>query len=415
MTARFLRPTCVEFDADAIAHNTRRLKQIVGERVALMAVVKADGYGHGAVRVAQAALSNGASQLAVANVEEATILREAGIRAPILVFGYVDPSAVAHCIAHDLTITLYDGDLALEMHRRAHAAEGVLRAHVKIDTGMGRLGLLPAAFARFVEDAAALDRLEIEGVYTHFSMADEDPAYTAEQVRIFRESIYHTVLHTNEIKTTAEAQRSEHFAAASPASRRFNQDTVGGAVDGGRARHALPLPNLQYFHVANSAGTLASADNHFDLVRVGLALYGLSPSERVPIPADFRPALTWKTVVASVKTLPPGHAVGYGNSYITRGEERIAVLPVGYADGFRRAPAHYGEVLVRGRRAPIVGRVSMEKTMIRVDHIPDVKIGDEVVLLGRQGEECIRAEEIARRLGTINYEVVCSILPRVAR
>jgi alanine racemase len=247
--------------------------------------------------------------------------------------------------------------------------------------------MLPEAFTRFVEDAAALDHINIEGVYTHFSMADEDPAYTAEQVRTFR-----SVVGTRN--------------GASAVSQRPNSE---------RTRHTLPLRNVRYFHVANSAATLASADTHFDLVRVGLALYGLSPSDTVPAPPDFRPVLAWKTLVASVKTLPPGHAIGYGNTYITQGEERIAVLPVGYADGFRRAPAHYGEVLVRGQRAPIVGRVSMEKTMIRVDHIPGVAIGDEVVLLGRQGGDCIRAEEIARRLGTSNYEVVCSILPRVAR
>jgi Alr-MurF fusion protein len=374
LTAQFMRPTWVEFDADAIAHNTRRLKQIVGERVTLMAVVKADGYGHGAVRVAQVALANGAEQLAVANIEEATILREAGISAPILILGYVDPSAVAHCIAHDLAITVYDADLAREHDARARVVGKPLRIHAKIDTGMGRLGMLPSDAAHFLAQVDEHGHLTLEGIYTHFSVADEDPAYTAEQVRVFRDTI-----------------------------------------NGGWTTHASSLRNVRCFHVANSAGTLASADNHFDLVRVGLALYGLSPSDSVPLPPDFRPALTWKTVIASVKTLPPGHVVGYGNTYITQGEERIAVLPVGYADGFRRAPAHYGEVLVRGCRSPIVGRVSMEKTMIRVDHIPNVQIGDEVVLLGKQGSERIAAEDIARRLGTINYEVVCSVLPRVAR
>ncbi len=373
-TAQFLRPTWVEFDADAIAHNTRRLRQIIGSRVALMAVVKADGYGHGAVAVARAALANGAAQLAVANVDEATILREAGIREPILVLGYVDPSAVAHCIAHDLTITLYDSDLAREMDRRASGAGGRLRAHVKFDTGMGRLGLLPDAARQF--DIGAFPSLAIAGAYTHFSAADEDPSYTAEQLARFKALVAET-----------------RFMASA------------------HARSGLrPL-----LHCANSAATLSMPDAHLNLVRVGLALYGLSPSAAVPLPADFRPALAWKTVVASLKTLPPGHAVGYGNSYITQGEECIAVLPVGYADGFRRAPTHYGEVLVRGQRAPIVGRVSMEKTMIRVDHIPGVRIGDEVVLLGAQGAERISAEDIARRLGTINYEVVCSLLPRVMR
>lgn len=365
-----LRPTWVEIDDSAITHNTRRLKQIVGERVVLMAVVKADGYGHGAVAVALAALANGATQLAVANIEEALILRDAGISAPILILGYAEPAAVPLAIAHDLRLTVYDATLARDYLREAQRVGGRLRVHVKIDTGMGRLGLLPAEATQFLRDTLTLPAWDVEGIYTHFSSADDDPDYTAEQVRVFRSII-------------------EPLRAA-----------------------GIHLP---FAHVANSAGTLASADHHFDLVRVGLALYGLSPSPSVPAPSDFRPALTWKTVIASVKTLPAGHAVGYGNAYVTQGDERIAVLPVGYADGFRRAPANYGEVLVRGVRAPIVGRVSMEKTMINVSHIPDAHIGDEVVLLGAQGGERITAEEMAARIGTINYEVVCSILPRVPR
>jgi alanine racemase len=365
-----LRPTWVEIDTDAIAHNTRHLKQMVGARVALMAVVKADGYGHGAVTVARTALANGASQIAVANLEEATILREAGIRAPILVLSYVEPAAVAHAIAHDCTLTIYDAGLAAACDAAARAVGKRLRVHLKLDTGMGRLGLLPDDGRALLQSVRDLSALDVEGVYTHFSAADEDAAYTAEQVRLFR-----------------------------------------SVIDPLRAAGLM----FRYVHAANSAGTLASADNHFDLVRVGLALYGMSPSETVPVPADFRPALTWKSVVASVKTLPPGHVVGYGNTYVTQGEERIAVIPIGYADGLRRAPAHYGEVLVRGQRVPIVGRVSMEKTMINVSHIPAVQVGAEVVLLGAQGSERITAEDIARRLGTINYEVVCSILPRVPR
>ncbi|MDX2141586.1 MAG: alanine racemase [Chloroflexota bacterium] len=365
-----LRPTWVDIDIDAIAHNARRLKQIVGERVALMAVVKADGYGHGAVAVARTALANGASHIAVANLEEATILREAGIRAPILVLSYVEPSAVGHAIAHNCTLTVYDAGLATAYDATARAVGKRLRVHVKLDTGMGRLGLLPDEGRALLQQLHTLSALDVEGVYTHFSVADEDPAYTAEQVRVFRSII--------------------------------NPLRAAGMT-------------FRYVHVANSAGTLASPDNHFDLVRVGLALYGMSPSDSVPVPTDFRPALTWKSVIASVKTLPSGHVVGYGNTYVTQGEERIAVIPVGYADGLRRAPAHYGEVLVCGQRAPIVGRVSMEKTMINVSHIPAVQVGDEVVLLGVQGDARITAEAIARRLGTINYEVVCSMLPRVPR
>jgi alanine racemase len=160
---------------------------------------------------------------------------------------------------------------------------------------------------------------------------------------------------------------------------------------------------------------LTSPENHFDMVRVGLATYGLSPSNRVRVPDDFRPALTWKTAVAQVKTLPAGHSVGYGRAYVTRGEERIAVLPIGYADGFPRSPNNWGHVLVHGEPAPVVGRVSMEKTTINVTHIPGVKVGDEVVLLGQQGEAVITAEEIAQQLGQINYEVVTNIIPRLPR
>jgi alanine racemase len=365
-----LRPTWIQLDREAIAHNVRRLKQIVGEVVRLMAVVKADGYGHGAVAVAQTALANGATQLAVANLEEAVLLRDAGITAPILILSYADPAAVPLAIAHRLRLTVYDSALLRAYDAAAQKLRQPLLVHLKVDTGMGRLGLLPDEARRLFPRIAAMSGVQVEGLYTHFSNADEDPAYTARQVEIFR--------------SVQEAAR-----------------TAGLSV--------------RYSHVANSAGTLASSANHFDLVRVGLALYGLSPSPSVPVPADFRPALSWHSVIASVKTLPPGHVVGYGNTYITQGEERIAVIPVGYADGLRRAPAHYGEVLVRGQRAPIVGRVSMEKTMINVSHLPEVTIGDEVVLLGTQGDQRITAEDIAARLGTINYEVVCSILPRVPR
>jgi len=172
---------------------------------------------------------------------------------------------------------------------------------------------------------------------------------------------------------------------------------------------------FKYIHCSNSAAMLAHQQHAFNMVRAGVAMYGLSPSDAVLIPKTFRPVMTWKTVVASVKTLPPSHTVGYGNTYTTRNEERIAVIPVGYADGFRRKPNNWGEVLVHGKRAPIVGRVSMEKTTINVSNIPDVSIGDEVVLIGQQGDDRLTAEEIAAKLGTNNYDVVCNALPRVPR
>lgn len=363
------RPTWIEIDAEALAGNVRALKNHIGSNVELMAVLKSDAYGHGAVVTAQTALLNGATYLAVANLAEALDLRYAGIDAPILILSYTPVYAVRQAIRQNLTITLYDLDMARAYERAAREAGGKLRVHVKIDTGMGRLGMLPESTVNTFRQLSAMSSLDIEGIFTHFSSADEDSDFTAQQVETFRNVI--------------RPLRAAGF-------------------------------NFRYTHAANSAGTLTSKDNHFNMVRVGLALYGLHPSDKVQLSDEFKPVMTWKTVIAQVKTLPPSHFVGYGNTYRTRGPETIAILPIGYADGFRRWP-NWGEVLVHGQRAPIIGRVSMEKTTINVSHIPDVSIGDEVVLLGRQGEAAITAEEIALRLGTINYEVVCSVLPRVPR
>lgn len=172
---------------------------------------------------------------------------------------------------------------------------------------------------------------------------------------------------------------------------------------------------LKQIHAANSAATIAHPDSHLDMVRTGLAMYGLHPSELVMLPEGFRSVMSWKTSVAQVKTLPSNHPVGYGNTYVTQETEQVAVIPLGYADGLRRGPQNWGEVLIRGKRAPVIGRISMEKTVVSVAHIDGVSTGDEVVLLGRQGDEQITAEEVAARLGTINYEVTSSILPRVQR
>jgi alanine racemase len=210
----------------------------------------------------------------------------------------------------------------------------------------------------------------LEGIFTHFSVADSDPDYTRWQVDSF------------------------------------------GQVLKALAKAGIKIPVV---HAANSAAILSLPESHFDMVRLGIAMYGLHPSPQVPCPPDFRPALAFKTQVAQVKTLSPGSYVSYGNTYQTSGEQRIAVIPVGYADGFRRAPRHWGEVLVRGKRAPIVGRVCMDQTMLDVTAIPGVRQGDEVVLIGEQGAERITAEDVAERLGTINYEVVSEILARVPR
>ena len=364
------RPTWVEVDLEAIAHNVQRIAGIVGPKVMVLAVLKADGYGHGAIRVARTALNNGARYLGVASINEGTALRRAGITAPILVLGYTPAWQARELVLNGLSATVFNLDVARALSRAAVDLNSRVPTHVKVDTGMGRLGLLPDEVLPFVLELHKVPNLVLEGIFTHFSVADGDPDYTRWQLN------------------------------------RFQQVLAALAEAGLRP----PLA-----HAANSAAVLTLPESHLDMVRPGIALYGLHPSPQVRCPPDFRPALRFKTQVAQVKTLPPGSYVGYGNTYQTGGEQRIAVIPVGYADGFRRAPRHWGEVLVRGHRAPIVGRVSMDQTMIDVTAIPGVRQGDEAVLIGEQGDEQITAEAVAEQLGTISYEVVSEILARVPR
>jgi len=367
---RPLRPSWVEIDLDAIANNVRGIKSLIGDSVALFAVVKANAYGHGAIPVARTALLNGADYLGVASMQEALELRSAGIEAPILVMSYTPVQAIRQAVRQNITVTLYDLELARAFDRAARDAGGTLRVHVKVDTGMGRLGVMASDAVAFFRHLLSLTNLEIEGVYTHFSAADEDLSYTSEQMRVF--------------KGVITPLRAAGFT-------------------------------FKYIHAANSAGMLVSKETHFNAVRIGLAMYGLSPSDLARVPRTFRPALSWKTVIAQVKSLPPGHPVGYGNTYQAKENERVAVIPVGYADGLRRSPQYWGHVLVQGQIAPIIGRVSMEKTIISISDIPDVAIGDEVVLIGTQGENTITADDIAWRIGTISYEVICAVLPRAPR
>jgi alanine racemase len=364
----------VEIDVEAAAHNTRRIKEMIGPDVKLMVVLKADAYGHGAVRLARVTLSNGAERIGVASLNEAIALRDAGIGAPILVLGYSPAWAARQALLNHVGVTIYDLEVARAMNRAASELGRPAVVHVKVDTGMGRLGLLPPQVTLFVEQLESFAHLQFEGIFTHFSVADStDPRH---------------VDHTQ-----AQLERFRAVLAELEA-----------------AGRRPPL-----VHCANSSAILTRPETYYDMVRLGIALHGLAPSQTVRCPADFRPALSFKTTVAQVKTLAPHTPISYGNTYRTEREQTVAVIPVGYADGFRRAPRHWGQVLVRGRRAPIIGRVTMDQTMVDVTHIPGARIGDEVVLIGRQRDETITAEEVAERLGTINYEVVAGILARVPR
>ena len=364
------RPSRVDIDLEALASNLRVIKAKVGANTGIMAVVKANAYGHGAVAVSRTALRNGADCLAVANMAEAIQLRRAGISAPILLLSYLPVDAVVVALQFDISVSLFDQQQAARFETVARGAGGVLKTHIKVDSGMGRLGIMPDNAAALATSLRSCEAIQVDGIYTHFSVADEDPRYTAQQRATFEYAV----------ATMREA----------------------GCA-------------FRYVHAANSAATVRPVAGGFNLIRPGLLLYGLKPCESATSIEGLQPVMSWKTVIAQVKTLPPNSPVGYGNSYRTRGEEKIAVLPVGYADGLRRSPQPWREVLVHGRRAPLVGRVSMEKTTINVSHIPDVIAGDEVVLLGKQGDDEISADEVAAWLGAINYEVLTSVLPRVPR
>ncbi|MBN2306145.1 MAG: alanine racemase, partial [Anaerolineae bacterium] len=360
----------IHIDMEAIAYNVRRLKAIIGPDVTLLAVVQADAYGHGAVPVSTTALNNGAGFLGVGTLAEALELREAGIAAPVLVMGYMPPWGARLALRHDLTVTFFDVESARLFDRTAREVGGTIRAHVLIDSGMGHLGLLPDEATHFFRSLRNLEHLEIEGIYTHFSTADGDHDYTRQQIETF-EGVVNPLL---------------------AAGLRF-----------------------KYIHAANSAAAIHLEDARFNMVRAGIALYGLHPGPLAPVPADFKPALSWKTRVVCIKRLPAGSVVGYGNAYHTHALQQIALIPVGYADGFRRAPKRWRRVLIRGEFAPLVGPVSMNLTAVDVTNIDGVQTGDEVVLIGAQGQRAITVDDVAEWLDTNNYAVVCTILPRVPR
>ncbi|HEY1011652.1 MAG TPA: alanine racemase [Herpetosiphonaceae bacterium] len=363
------RPTTLRIDLDALAHNARRLREIAG--VPLLAVLKADAYGHGAIRAARTVLLNGAHGLAVATLGEALALRGADIAAPILILGYTPPWQSQDAVRQNITCTVFDAQTLQALNSVAGELGRVCAVHVKVDTGMARLGLAPEETPAFLRLAADLPHIRVEGIFTHFATADaEDPGYLRQQ-----------------------AARWDGLLAE-------------------LASAGLRPPQA---HAANSAALLHHGATRYDLARAGIALYGLQPSPHAPLPADFQPVMSFHTEVAQVREVPAGTAVSYGCTFVTERPSRIATLPVGYADGFRRAPQPWREVLIGGRRAPIVGRVCMDYAMADVTDGPPVRRGDPVVLIGQQGGERISAEDVADWLGTINYEVVSAILPRVPR
>ncbi len=367
------RPAWLEINLPNIAHNIRQIRRLLKPETELMAVVKANGYGHGAEKIAFTVLDAGANRLGVATLGEGVQLRKEGIMAPVMVLGYVAADQAEVAIKYNIGQTIYSFAAAQAISLKAQEKNKTAVVHIKVDTGMGRIGFLPGEDS--VEEVCRimnLPNLYVEGIYTHFSTADEmDKTYTYLQ-----------------------KQRFDDFVAAI--------ETQG---------YHIPIK-----HAANSAALIDLPETHYDMVRAGMVMYGYYPSGEVARnKIDILPALSLKCRVSCVKKVPAGTAISYGRKYITDSERVIASLPLGYADGYSRAFAQKGEVLLRGRRVPIVGTICMDQLMVDVTSLGGVDIGEKAVVIGRQGNDEITIEELAAKANTINYEIICMLSERIPR
>ena len=357
----------IEVNLGAIRRNIQRLQAYTKRPV--MAVVKANAYGHGLIEVSKAAVEAGAAWLCVARVEEAIRLRESGIQIPLLVLGFSTPERVADAIKYHISLAVNNDDRVAAFDKAAKKAGGKLALHAKIDTGMGRLGVYYEYADEFVQHIANSPNLELEGVFTHFACADEpEKPITNLQIRRF--------------------------------------DRVLASL---RSIGIHP----RWVHAANSAGSIFFPDAYYDAVRPGIAIFGLNPSPVAKLPDGFEPALSWKCRLSSVKILPPGFGISYGHRYYTKEVEKIAAASIGYADGLRRRMGNVA--LIGGKRVPQTGTICMDQSMWKLDMDSDAKPGDEMVLIGSQGDERITADELGSLWGTINYEVICGLMDRVPR
>lgn len=362
-----------EIDLDAIAHNTREIKKLTGNRVEMMGVVKADAYGHGVLEVVRTLLDNGVAQLAVSMLDEAIQIRKMGIDVPILVLSYTDPARADEIVLNRVTQTVFSMDLAQALSAAAVRLGKDVKIHVKVDTGMTRVGFMPGYSAvKNIMEIAKMPGIILEGIFTHFASADEsDSSYTIMQFERF-------------MSLCTEL-----------------------------ARVGIHIPVK---HVCNSAAILQYPEMYLDVVRPGVILYGLYPSKEVARKIDLRPAMTLKANVILVKDVDSDVCISYGRTFRTSRKSRIATVPIGYADGYTRLMSNKGRMLVNGEFAPVVGRICMDQCMIDATDLKhEVSVGDEVVIFGKQNGACISVDEIADQVGTINYELVCIIGKRIPR
>lgn len=366
------RDTVVEVDLDAIAHNVQEFLRWLTPGVRLMAAVKGDAYGHGAIPVAQAALAAGATDLAVAFLDEALELREAGVQAPILILGHTPLRGLQPALELDVALTVSDGETMAAIADAARRSGRTARVHIKVDTGMGRLGLWPDEAVTLIRQWHGQPEILIEGLFTHFATADEaDKGYTQDQ--------HHRL---NEVVKRLKGEGIQ-----------------------------IPL-----VHCANSAAAIDLPELAHALVRVGISMYGYYPSPDVNREAvKLQPALTLKTRITRLARPEAGMGISYGKTQVVDGTQWIATLPIGYADGYSRLLSNKGIALVRGRRVPVIGRVCMDQTMLDVTEAMPVQVGDEVVLYGRQQQEAVTVDEVAELLGTISYEITCMLDRRIPR
>jgi alanine racemase len=365
-----MQPTKIVVSLKAIRNNVKTLRKKIGKDVKILACVKTDAYGHGIERVSKA-IEKDVDCLSIASVEEGIFLRKIGIKLPVLVLNCILPEEAEEIVKNNLSQTLCSFEIAYSLNREAKKKNKKAKVHINVDTGMGRIGIKPENTMAFIKKVKKLENLKIEGIFTHFPSADEpNRNFTRNQIEIFGQIL---------------------------------KSLAANGID------------ISLKHTANSAAVLDFPESYFNMVRPGLMLYGYYPSSYVKRTVKLEPALSLKTKIVCLRKLPKGATISYGRTYTTVRPSIIATLPIGYGDGYSRALSNKGEVIIHGRRAPVVGRVCMDQTMVDVSNISGVKIGDDVVVIGKQKSETITVEEIASKIGTIPYEIVCMIGKKTKR